>query len=123
MKHLKKIVTATMVITMLAASATPTYARGIGGGCCRGRGIQSQNRVAPQAHRYFNAYGTEVTFQPRNLWQDDDGNVMFGRGCWFLDAGGNVVNAWNSQVFDADGNAVVWGGAGWGYCCALFWGE
>lgn len=125
MKNVKKIVASIAVLAMVlaatAAFATPVYARGWGAGCCR---VQGQGpRSTTQAHRYFNAYGAEVAFQPRSLWQDEDGNVMFGRSCWFLDADGTIVSAWNNQVFDADGNPVVWGGQGWGDCCALFWGQ
>jgi len=124
---MKKFVTlATVLVTVLVAStafAAPVYARGWGGGCCRGWGAvpSAQGTAVPQA-QYFNADGTQVTFQPSNLWQDSAGNVMFGRGCWYYDANGNVVNAWNSQVFDADGNPVIWGGYGWGACCVAYWG-
>lgn len=108
MKKLKNMKPAlgVLALSLLATTAftTPVEARGFGGGfgggCCR---------LAPsQARRYFNEEGIEVTFQPRHLWQDSQGNMMFGRGCWFLDENGNVVSAWNSQVFDADGNAVMY---------------
>ena len=121
MKLTKKVVALVMacavVLVVSTAFVSPVYARGWGGGGCCRRVAPTSQRAVPQSHQYFNVDGTSVTFTPANLWQDADGNVMFGRGCWFVDADGNTVNAWGTQVFDAEGNPVVWGGQGWGGCC------
>jgi hypothetical protein len=132
MKHMKKIVLASLALAIVliasTAFAAPAYARGrSGGSCCRGSSGASQQQSnisrnqAVQRAQYFNADGVQVTFRPANLWQDADGNAMFGRGCWFVDENGKIVSIWNEQVFDADGNPVIWGGNGWGDCCAAFW--
>jgi hypothetical protein len=80
-----------LVLIMGMAFTSTVYAR------CRG------GRWAPETTvQFFTADGVEVNWQG-GFSQNDAGNWMFGRGCWFVDDDGNVVNVWGSRIYCADG--------------------
>lgn len=102
----KHVLAMILVVIMSVGASSTAFARGFGGG----RMMQGQQA---EALLVYNEQGFAVNSRG-GLWQDADGNAMFGYGCWFYDADGNVVSAWGQQVFDADGNAIPWEDRGFG---------
>ena len=68
--------------------------------------------------RYFNAEGFRVNIDPdASFFRNQAGNMIFGGGCWYVDADGNVVNAWGYRVFDENGNIITGQNERNGSCC------
>lgn len=108
MKKMKKIVALCLVLVMgMAFASTAVYARGR-----HGAWRQPHTNTQHHATQLFTADGFEVNWQG-GFRQQQDGDWTFGRGCWYVDADGNVVNVWGMRMYDAYGNPASGNFGGW----------
>ena len=111
MKLARRLTILVLVLIMSLAVALPVHARG------RGRGAigAMQGATITTSQQFFTSNGTAVNWQG-GFTQNDTG-WMFGRGCWYIDADGNVVSVWGHMIYDADGNPIPRNWNDWGAWC------
>ena len=116
MKTIKKITAICLAFIMVVGFTNVAYASRRGAHHSRGvhhnniihhnRTIHHNNMFAPSnTARFYTEQGFPVNWSGGAV-RHHSGGWGFGRDCWFIDASGNPVSAWGSQMFDAFGNPV-----------------
>ncbi|MCL1996011.1 MAG: hypothetical protein FWG63_07395 [Defluviitaleaceae bacterium] len=119
MKKMRKIMAVGLTLVMVLGFTNSVYAnrRFAHHNNVHRNNVHHSNMFTPvSTAQFFTEDGFPVNWQG-GFRQNVSGDWQFGRGCWFVDADGNVVSAWGSRMFDAAGNPVpggYFGGGCWG---------